>query len=1399
MKKTRIKKVTIALLVTIMMVLMLPAYGLAANEDAVSSSTESGLAVSGANEESSQLPTSSAVSVGDDSSSSVSVLPAQPGTSQPEASSSEEAPSSEASSSAQDVLPLTKAPAARAPIANAPAAPLSADTYTTVDGVQTLPWLDGGVWVSNGVAYFPSQQYRFLAGQVLTAAYNGTWTLELVLNSTEAARAGVAPLTMTYKIPVNSFALPSQDCYGLADGWQVEEWWLGIGPGFGQPTQRFAPWQVAGPYYTGTTTVYAYLGDAPVDPGGEIKVTYLKNGVQQGAVEVYAPGEVFAVRPAPEGQTNSNWPGWAVRGDGSNRIYSKGHFYTAGTNNIYFEAVHAPGATSYVHFQIACITGTVYTTYADYEYHVPVGYVLTAPGNRAFAQHSYDVLRWIKTYNFSQYVNTATSPPTVTPPPESSPLSYPAEFGFTCTGAGQSYNFFGVLCDIPGPNPVEWDVTFAVRAADASKGSMTQSYFANIPNGTDWDTHIEGKTINPVSCKPYYTHTGWEIYSGTVLVGTAAPDGKLTGGTYSIESNLLAYATFKAEWPITFSVHDDDAAKGEMTAQRFEGIPDGTDWGTYVQTLTLNTVTEKGYYEHTGWNIYDGTTKVATAKPDGTLTAGTLPINKPLDAYATFALVQHTVTLDVHGINGATGSLTLAGQGIGAPYTISSIDAGTALSAALGGNLVAGAGTGSYFVGWYQNYNTQTESGTFISPQATFPATGDVTSNLSFTAVFSKSIPLTITGQQSSPVYNGTQFNEQRYRLAGLQSGDTLTLAGVAVTADGMYNLPAHMAMGTEAGPYSPGTPLTSAQVVFGNMVPNGKYTVTIARQATLNIQRAPVTITLGNNSKVYGQNDPVPLATVADNKPLQGVDVVYADGALPALTRQAGEKPGENYAISLLNDTVQSLEVLNKNYTFSIQEGVFTLTPFAVTVTAQNAVKRYGQQDPALQAAHVPADVPVLPDGTAFSYSVVRLPGDDVGHYPIIIQGGLAALQSKYAPYLQITYVPAELEILPREVVFGVRSASKIYGDPDPEFSFGLTVAPGAGGGLPDEAWFSALVARPAALLADVQASMGRGALQAARMPQHASRPNVGDTITLVLTNAAGTVQGNGTRGNYTWRINPALLTINPAVLTVTGSRHTVNAGEAIPPLYVTYSGFKNGDNASDLTVRPAAYTVYTQGSAAGQYPVNVSGGQAANYRFRYVAGEIVVNNPSPGPGPGPGPGPSPSSSSSSPPARGVPSSSASSATSPVSSSSSVPPNAASINTGSGSAATLSTGSVPLVTITDEERALTGGGEGLHWALLNLLLSVVCVIVGVIMLITLIGRKPQAGLPWRLLSLVSTILAPIVFVLTQNMKNPMIVADIWTTLHALLLIVQLVFVILLYRARNNEEDEEENSVQEDV
>jgi hypothetical protein len=91
---------------------------------------------------------------------------------------------------------------------------------------------------------------------------------------------------------------------------------------------------------------------------------------------------------------------------------------------------------------------------------------------------------------------------------------------------------------------------------------------------------------------------------------------------------------------------------------------------------------------------------------------------------------------------------------------------------------------------------------------------------------------------------------------------------------------------------------------------------------------------------------------------------------------------------------------------------------------------------------------------------------------------------------------------------------------------------------------------------------------------------------------------------------IAPKLI-VEPAPVTITAKSYTRKYGEPNPEFELTYRSFRNREKAEDvLTKQPVIECDATETSPAGDYEIRVSGAEAQNYVFEYVAGVLTIED---------------------------------------------------------------------------------------------------------------------------------------------------------------------------------------------
>ncbi|MDR1343016.1 MAG: YDG domain-containing protein [Prevotellaceae bacterium] len=232
-----------------------------------------------------------------------------------------------------------------------------------------------------------------------------------------------------------------------------------------------------------------------------------------------------------------------------------------------------------------------------------------------------------------------------------------------------------------------------------------------------------------------------------------------------------------------------------------------------------------------------------------------------------------------------------------------------------------------------------------------------------------------------------------------------------------------------------PGDTVGRYAITAGDLSAGPNYAVAVAAGAQLAITPAPLTVTPTSGlSKVYGDADPV-LAYGVNPR-----DWRYDDANKSllrgALAHSGGPRAGVGtYAI--VNGSGDDSLSAGPNYAVKVAEDVtFGVTPRPISVKAIPVTKTYGPTDPNL--GWEPA---TTSDSTVYGDTLViklTYTGTNVGVYPVIVEA-----REEDNPNYDITFEnslstvtirPAPLQVTPSA------DLSKIYGDDDPQLTYGAT-----------------------------------------------------------------------------------------------------------------------------------------------------------------------------------------------------------------------------------------------------------------------------------------------------------------------------------------------------------------------
>ena len=256
--------------------------------------------------------------------------------------------------------------------------------------------------------------------------------------------------------------------------------------------------------------------------------------------------------------------------------------------------------------------------------------------------------------------------------------------------------------------------------------------------------------------------------------------------------------------------------------------------------------------------------------------------------------------------------------------------------------------------------------------------------------------------------------------------GQTATFAGTAFTTTGLVNgdmvgSVTETSTGSAAGTAVGTDPIVPSAATFSVGL-SSNYTITYAN-GTLTVNTAALTITANNATKTYGQT-----ATFAATA-FTASGLVNGDTVSGVTETSTGSAATAAVAFDPIVPSAATFSAgLSSNYTITYANGTLTVNPAALTITANNASKTYGQ-------------TATLP-GTAFTASGL-VNGDTVGSvtetstgsaataavgtYPIVPSAAtfLAGLGSNYT----ITYANGTLTVNPAALTITANGGDQPYG----------------------------------------------------------------------------------------------------------------------------------------------------------------------------------------------------------------------------------------------------------------------------------------------------------------------------------------------------------------------------------
>ncbi|MWC27726.1 MBG domain-containing protein [Paenibacillus sp. MMS18-CY102] len=372
---------------------------------------------------------------------------------------------------------------------------------------------------------------------------------------------------------------------------------------------------------------------------------------------------------------------------------------------------------------------------------------------------------------------------------------------------------------------------------------------------------------------------------------------------------------------------------------------------------------------------------------------------------------------------------------------------------------------------------------------------------------------LTVTVQPKTKVY-GDNMPLATATYTGAVTGDLPAITGATVFTIGAGSA-------TGVGTY----PITAS---LGSSLSN--YNVTYV-PSTLEITPAPLSVTVQNDSRVYGTANPSFTASITGLKNSDSMTASFATAA--DVSSAVG-----GYAVTpSLNPVSGSLS----NYAVTATPGTLTVTKASLSVAASDASRQYGAANPAFAGTLTGV---VNGDNITASYTTAADASSSVGGYAITPQ--LNDPTSKLGNY-DVTATPATLMVTQAPLNVAASNASRQYGAANPLFT-----------GLLSGLRNGDAITASYTTTADASSLIG----------DYPIAPQLADP--------------SGKLGNYTVTETPATLTVTKAPLAVTADDFARWLNEPNPSLTGTLTGTLATDG---ITVQYVTSTV--QNSPVGTYPI--------------------------------------------------------------------------------------------------------------------------------------------------------------------------------------------------------------------
>ena len=335
-------------------------------------------------------------------------------------------------------------------------------------------------------------------------------------------------------------------------------------------------------------------------------------------------------------------------------------------------------------------------------------------------------------------------------------------------------------------------------------------------------------------------------------------------------------------------------------------------------------------------------------------------------------------------------------------------------------------------------------------------------------------------------------------------------------------------------------------------------YTI-VYEEGTLTVNKAPLTISIDDATKVYGKENPTFSLNYSG---LKNGETAPAWTTAPTFTTEATKTSDVGtYTVNVTCDP--------QNYEASIASGKLNVTKAPLTIGVKNATRPYCGNAPEYiytYSGFVNGDnESVLTQKPGIKTEATAT--SNVGSYTITPTGA-------QAKNYDISYTDGTLNITQVPLTVRAVSATRDYGKENPAFSL-----------------------------------VYEGFVNKETKDVLLSQPTVSTSANIKSNAGTYDIRVSGGRAfNYALKYESGQLTINPVPLKISVGNYERPYNQANPQFDLIYEGFVAGDTEYSLQNKPTVRTIATKTSVPGTYALEVTGAYSPNYTITYTPGVLTI-----------------------------------------------------------------------------------------------------------------------------------------------------------------------------------------------